>query len=415
VGRDVGRPMRNLNRLSALRVSKASTQGRYADGGGLYLQVSESGTRSWLFRFERDGQERQMGLGPARDVSLSEAREKASACRKLLLAGVDPIENRRGERARARIEAVRGATFEDCAEQYITAREGGWTNAVHRKQWRSTLATYAYPIIGKLSIDAVDTALVIKILEPLWPKKPETASRLRGRIESILDSATVRGLRAGENPARWRGHLDKLLPTRNAVRAVKHHAALPYAELPQFMAELRRRKGVSAVALELVILTALRTNELVGGNRSELDLEGKVWTIPAERMKRKREHRVPLSRRALEILGSLPRDGELIFAGARTGLPLSNMALLEMVRGMGRGPLTVHGFRSTFRDWAAETTSYPNHVVEMALAHAIGDKVEAAYRRGDLFEKRRRLMDDWARYCGRVTAHCAENVVELRA
>jgi integrase len=396
--------MRNLNRLSALRVSKASTQGRYSDGGGLYLQVSTSGTRAWLFRFERDGKERQMGLGSARDVGLAEAREKASACRKLLLAGVDPIENRRDARTQARIQAARGATFEDCAEQYITARENGWTNAVHRRQWRSTLSTYAYPVIGKLPVDAIDTALVIKILEPLWQKKPETASRLRGRIESILDSATVRELRVGENPARWRGHLDKLLPARSAVKPVKHHAALPYAELPEFMAELRRREGVSAKALELVILTALRTNELVGGRRTEFDLAGKVWTIPATRMKRKREHRVPLSKRALEIIAGLPQDGELIFEGARAGRPLSNMALLEMVRGMSHGHLTVHGFRSTFRDWAAETTAYPNHVVEMALAHAIGDKVEAAYRRGDLFEKRRRLMEEWARYCSRPVA-----------
>ena len=263
------------------------------------------------------------------------------------------------------------------------------------------------------SRSAVDTALVIKILEPLWPKKPETASRFRGRIECIIDFATVRGHRTGENPARWRGHLDKLLPARNAVKPVKHHTALPYAELPEFMAELHRREGVSAEALELVILTALRTGELVGARRTELDLAGKVWTIPAERMKRGREHRVPLSKRALEILAGLPQDREFIFEGAHPGRPLSNMALLEMVRGMGRGHLTVHGFRSTFRDWAAETTAFPNHVVEMALAHAIGDKVEAAYRRGDLFEKRRRLMEDWARYCARPAA-IGDNVRALR-
>jgi integrase len=295
-------------------------------------------------------------------------------------------------------------------QQYIAAHEGGWKNAVHRRQWGSTLSTYAYPLIGKLPVDAVDTSLVTKILKPLWPEKPVTASRLRGRIECILDFATVSGHRSGENPARWRGHLDKLLPARSAVRPVKHHAALPYAELPEFMAELRQREGVSADALELVILTALRTGELIGGRWAELDPAGKVWTIPGERMKRGREHRVPLCKRALEILQGLPQDRELIFEGARAEEPLSNMALLEMVRGMG---LTVHGFRSTFRDWAAERTNFPNHVVEMALAHAIGDKVEAAYRRGDLFEKRRRLMEDWARYCARP-AMTGDNVLAIR-
>jgi hypothetical protein len=240
--------MRNLNRLSALRVSKKSKRGRYADGEGLYLQVSATGARSWLFRYERSGKERQMGLGPARDVSLSDARDEASACRKLLLKDVDPIESRRGERMRAKIKAARTATFEECAQQYIAAHEGGWKNAVHRRQWGSTLSTYAYPLIGKLPVDAVDTSLVTKILKPLWPEKPVTASRLRGRIECILDFATVSGHRSGENPARWRGHLDKLLPARNAVKTLKHHAALPYAELPEFVAELRRREGVSAKA-----------------------------------------------------------------------------------------------------------------------------------------------------------------------
>jgi integrase len=407
--RIVGRPMRNLNRLSALRVSKKSKRGRYADGGGLYLQVSATGARSWLFRYERSGKERQMGLGPARDVSLSDARDEASACRKLLLKDVDPIESRRGERMRAKIKAARTATFEECAAVHRRSR-GRLENAVHRRQWGSTLSTYAYPLIGKLPVDAVDTSLVTKILKPLWPEKPVTASRLRGRIECILDFATVSGHRSGENPARWRGHLDKLLPARSAVRPVKHHAALPYAELPEFMAELRQREGVSADALELVILTALRTGELIGGRWAELDPAGKVWTIPGERMKRGREHRVPLCKRALEILQGLPQDRELIFEGARAEEPLSNMALLEMVRGMG---LTVHGFRSTFRDWAAERTNFPNHVVEMALAHAIGDKVEAAYRRGDLFEKRRRLMEDWARYCARP-AMTGDNVLAIR-
>ena len=276
----------------------------------------------------------------------------------------------------------------------------------------ATLETYAYPVIGELAVAAIDTALVLKSLEPIWESKPETAKRLRGRIENILAWAAVRGFRQADNPARWKGHLDKLLPAPGKVRAVKHHPAMHYAELPQFMGELRARDDVAARALELTILTVLRTSEVIGAAPCEIDLATKVWAVPAARMKQRREHRVPLSKQALEIFGALPREGELVFPGRRKGQPLSNMAMLKLLERTGHDDVTVHGFRSTFRDWAAERTNYPNHVVEMALAHAVGDKVEAAYRRGDLFEKRRRLMDEWARYCARLAA--AGDVIALR-
>jgi integrase len=404
---------RDSNRLTAVKIAKVTRPGRYGDGGGLLLQVSRWRTKAWLFRFERDGRERQMGLGSVSTLSLAEARERARECRKILLDGRDPIEVRNAERMQRRTETARAVTFKACAERYIAAHEASWGNQKHREQWKSTLARYAYPIIGDLSVSAIDTALVVKVIEALWATKPETAARLRGRVESVLNWATVRGFRAGDNPARWRGHLDKLLPSRGKVKPVKHHPALPYAEIPTFMAELRNRDGISARALELTILTAVRTGEVIHARRSEFDVEAKVWTIPAERMKGRREHRVPLSNRAVAILTALPREGDgdgFVFIGARGNRTLSNMAMLELMRGLRPGYVP-HGFRSTFRDWAAETTNYQNHIVEMALAHVVGDKVEAAYRRGDLFEKRRRLMGDWARYCSRQASPDAEVVL----
>lgn len=368
----------------------------------MVLQISKWGTKSWAFRYRRIVagrlRDRHLGLGAVDTLSLADARERARECRRLLLDGRDPIEERRAERRRQQFETARGVTFKSCAEQYIAAKSAEWRNAKHRDQWNSTLAAYAYPELGEIDVAAINMALVLKCLEPIWNRKPETAKRVRGRIESVLDWAAVRGFRAGDNPARWRGHLDKLLPAPGRVRAVKHHAAMPYSELAQFMSELRDRQDVAAQALELTVLTALRTGEVIGARPSEIDLAAKVWTVPGERMKGRREHRVPLSTRALDILGALP-EGEFLFPG-RGGRPLSNMAMLKTLERMGRD-VTVHGFRSTFRDWAAETTGFPNHVVEMALAHVIGDKVEAAYRRGDLFEKRRRLMDEWALYCAR--------------
>ena len=392
--------MRESNRLTAMKVSRIDRPGRYGDGLGLWLQVSKWSTKAWLFRYTREGRARSMGLGAVHTVSLAEARETARHCRKQLRDGIDPIEARAAERMAARIEAAKGTTFRDCAEAYIRAHQAGWKNAVHRRQWPSTLQAYVYPMIGDLSVAAIDTALVLKVLEPIWAEKSETATRVRGRIEAVLDWAKAREFRNGDNPARRKGHLDKLLPARSKVARVRHHPALPYQEAPTFMDTLRARNGIAAGAFEFAILTATRTSETIRATWSEIDIDAKTWTIPAERMKGGREHRVPLSDRTLKILAGLPREGEYVFPGIKAGTPLSNMSLLKVLKVMERGDLTVHGFRSTFRDWAAETTAYPAHVAEMALAHAVSDQVEAAYRRGDLFEKRRRLMADWSTYCG---------------
>lgn len=397
---------RDSNRLTALKVAKLAKPGRYGDGGGLVLQVSRWGTKAWLFRYERDGRERQMGLGPLLTISLADARQRALAARKLLLDGIDPISNRKEARAAARLAAARGITFEECAEKYITAHEASWRNEKHRAQWRATLRRYAYPVIGSLPVHSIGTSLTIKILEPIWTKIPETASRVRGRVESMLDWAKVRGFREGENPARWQGHLDHLLPKKSKVARVKHHPAVPYSEIPEFMSELRAREGISARALEFTILTVARTGAVIGAIWDEVDPVGRVWTVPPERTGTKiigedpKPRRVPLSDRVMEILKDLPREkgNPQVFIGAATGEPLSNMAMLELLRGMRPGYVT-HGFRSTFKDWCSETTNYPNEVSEAALWHVVADDVEAAYRRGDLFEKRRRLMRDWARYC----------------
>lgn len=372
----------------------------YADGGGLYLQVSRSGTKSWIFRFAMSGREREMGLGPLHTVSLSEARDLALDARKLKLRGLDPIDARNGERSAKRLEDAKAVTFKQAAAAYIKANQAAWKNAKHAAQWEATLATYAEPIFGDFAVAAIDTTLVLKAIEPIWTAKPETASRLRGRIETILDWATVRGFRHGDNPARWRGHLDKLLPSKNKIRTVTHHAALPYKELPAFMQVLADQAGVGARALEFTILTAARTSEVIGARWEELDVASATWTVPKERMKAGREHRVPLSASALKILEAMAaiRTSDYVFPGGKKDRPLSNMALLAALKRMKRSDLTAHGFRSTFRDWAAETTDYPGEVVEMALAHTVANKVEAAYRRGDLLEKRKGLMSDWSRF-----------------
>jgi integrase len=311
------------------------------------------------------------------------------------------VEARKAKRAEERLTAATATTFEQCAERYIAAHRSGWRNPKHAAQWPSTLKTYAYPVFGSLPVQAVDTGLVMKVLEPIWHAKPETASRVRGRIEAVLDWATVRGYRKGENPARWRGHLDKLLPARGKVRKVEHHAALPYAEMGDFMAALREQEGIAARALEFLILTAARTSEVIGARWQEFDLEGKLWIVSADRIKGGKEHRVPLSGAALTIIEAMKetRESEFVFPGGKAGKPLSNMAMLKALERMERTELTAHGFRSSFRDWSAERTNYPREVAEMALAHTVGDKVEAAYRRGDLFRKRRQLMAAWARYC----------------
>lgn len=399
-------------RLKPLDVARASRPGLYGDGGGLYLQVTGVGGRSWLYRYTLNGRARAMGLGGLDTVSLREARLLAAECRKLCHAGTDPIEARRAGRADAKLAAANTMTFSQCVDRYLEAHKAGWRNEKHARQWKATLDTYVGPVFGDLPVAAVDTSLVMKVLDPIWSLKPETASRVRGRIEAVLDWATARGYRFGENPARWRGHLAALLPPKGKVRPVRHHPAMPYAQVPGFMAELREQEGVAPLALRFAILTAARTNEVIGARWEEIDLEAAVWTIPAQRIKAGKEHRVPLSEATLEVVERMQavRSSDFLFPGGREGRPLSNNAMLALLERMGLGDITAHGFRSSFRDWAAEQTSFPREVVEAALAHAIGDKVEAAYRRGDLFEKRRRLMTAWAGYCSG-----AANVVRLRS
>lgn len=396
---------RKIERLTALAVTRTRREGLHADGGGLYLQVSGTGAKSWLYRFMLNGKARAMGLGSVQTISLAEAREEATQCRKLTRQGIDPIEARKAERTKAQLEAAKRITFDACATSYIEAHKSGWRNSKHAEQWRSTLDTYGKPVFGSLPVQDVDLTLVLKVLEPIWKTKTETASRLRGRIEAILDWATVRGYRQGDNPARWRGHLDKVLPARSKVQKVTHHEALPYAAIGKFIATLRALEGVAARALEFLILTAARTGEVIGARWDELDVVQKVWTVPVNRMKAGREHRVPLSTAAIAVLNTMKklRRDEYVFPGLKKGKPLSNMAMLKLLERMGRSDLTTHGFRSTFRDWAAERTNFSREVAEMALAHTIGDKVEAAYRRGDLFEKRGELMATWEGYCGEIS------------
>jgi len=392
--------MRALSRLNALTVGRLKAPGMYADGGGLYLQVSGTGTKSWIFRFAMKGKEREMGLGPLHTIGLSDARAFAADARKLKLLGTDPIEARRAARDAKTLEDAKALTFKQAAAAYIKANKAGWKNDKHAAQWAATLATYAEPVFGGLPVADIDTGLILKALEPIWAEKSETASRLRGRIESVLDWATARGYRKGENPARWRGHLEKLLPARSRVHAVEHHAALPYSELAEFMKALQAQAGLGARALEFAILTAARTGEVIGATWDEIDLAAATWTIPKERMKARRDHRVFLSDGALAVLRPMLeiRTSAFVFPGGKKDKPLSNMTLLATLKRMKRDDLTAHGFRSTFRDWAAEMTDYPAEVVEMALAHVVGNKVEAAYRRGDLFEKRKGLMGDWERF-----------------
>jgi integrase len=345
-----------------------------------------------------------MGLGPLARVSLAKARQLASEARRQRLEGGDPIVTRKAQRKAARLAAARGTPFKEAAEQVIASHEAGWRNAKHRQQWRNTLESYAYPILGHLPVGTIDTDLVLKVLQPIWTKKPETAGRIRGRIEAVLNWAKARGLREGQNPAQWRGHLDQLLPPRSKVRAVRHHPALPYAELPAFMARLHERTTITARCLEFTILTAARSGEARGARFEEFDLAAKEWTVPAARMKGGRPHRVALSPRAVEIVEDLAELGlseEYVFPGQSRGQPLSDMSLLQLLRELRPG-ITTHGFRSTFKDWAAEATSFADHVSEAALAHASADKVRAAYARGDLFEKRRKLMEAWAKYCERA-------------
>jgi integrase len=397
-GRKDERPMRKINRLTARAVNTLTKPGRHPDGGNLYLSISDNGGRRWVFLYRWHGRSIEIGLGSARDVSLPRARELALAARTKLAAGIDPKESR---------EPTKDATFADVAAEVIASMRPSWRNAIHAAQWEKTLTDYAAPL-RHLPVDKISTEDVLAVLKPRWIATPTTASRLRGRIERVLDAAKARGLRTGENPARWRGHLDQLLPRRPRL-AQRRHAAMSYSEVPDFMARLRAVDTVVARALEFTILTVARSGEVLGARWEEVDLERAVWTVPAERMKGGREHRVPLVGRALEILLALhaARTGDFVFPGSRPGRALRNMKHV-MQRRMGL-KVSVHGFRSSFRDWAAECTSFTNEVCEAAMAHAIENRTEAAYRRGDLFAKRRMLMQAWDRSCatpsgGRVVA-----------
>ncbi|MGA7451099.1 MAG: integrase arm-type DNA-binding domain-containing protein [Rhodoplanes sp.] len=379
--------------LTARKVETAKP-GKYEDGHGLRLVVSPSGARKWVFRYMRAGKRVEMGLGSVADVSLVQARDRAAEARRMVKAGRDPLAIRRAERAAGADEA-----FGPFALRLIDTIETGFRNTKHRAQWRTTLTTYATPIWNRRLAD-IETDDILACLKPIWTTKAETASRVRGRIERVLDAAAARGLRSRDNPARWRGHLANLLPKRQKL-ARGHHSAMPIDDVPAYVARLRDAAGVSARALEFAILTAARSGEALGARWSEIDLAAKVWTVPAARMKAAREHRVPLSDRTVEILSALAavKTGDHVFPGAKRGGPLSVTALTMAMRRTGAGEFTVHGFRSAFRDWAGERTNFPREIAEAALAHVVGDATERAYRRGDALEKRRALMEAWAAFC----------------
>jgi integrase len=397
-----------MGKLSVRTVAGLGVKGRYSDGDNLVLQVGSNGNKSWLFAYMRHGRSHQMGLGPVSLISLAEAREKAFAYRRLLLDGIDPLEHRRAARAKPDVP-----TFRAFAEEWIATQEAGWRNDKHRAQWRSSLKRYAEPVIGELRVDAISTDDIMRVLKPIWSAKPETANRVRTRIAQILDAAKARALRAGDNPAEWKGRLKHLLPSQSKVKRVRHHGALTYTDIPKLMGELRGRDSVSARALEFTILCAARTAEVINATWAEIDIKEKTWTVPAGRTKQGREHRVPLSARAVEILRSLPRnpDNPFVFpSDIRFRRPLSDMAMLEMMRGLRGHGVTVHGTaRSGFRTWAGETAQ-PREVAEAALGHVVGDETERAYARSDLLQRRRVMMEAWASFCaapvkeGRVVA-----------
>lgn len=390
--------MRVVGKLSAARVTalvKAGKPGLYGDGAGLGLRITRTGNASWAFRYMRDGTAHEAGLGPVHTFGLAEARERARRFRQQLAEGIDPIAQRQAQRR----GAARAVSFATVAEMYLASHTPAWRSPVHIQQWKATLRDYILPALGDLAVAEIDTGAVLRVLEPIWHSKPETASRVRGRTEMILDFASARGWRTGENPARWRGHLDHLLPAPAKVKPVKHHAALPWQEIGEVIAQLGRRQGVAALAVRFLILTAARSGEVRDARWSEIDLNSATWIVPAARMKGGKEHRVPLSDGALAILREVEplrqRPGDLVFPGQRPGSPLSDVGLSKLLPPGG----TIHGMRSTFRDWAGETTAYPREVIEMALAHRIGDKAEQAYARGDLFQRRRALMEAWAAHC----------------
>ena len=406
---------RERDRLTAVEVSKKQEAGYYPDGAGLYLRVLPSGGKSWALLYTKHGRSREMMIGPYPDLSLLDARSLVAVAKAALREGIDPIEKRRAARAANRLVKARETTFEAAADEYIKTHRTGWKNAKHASQWENTLAKYVHPIIGKLPVADVDKSLVLKCLTPIWSVTPETASRVRGRIETVLDWAKVQDLRTGDNPAQWTGNLEHLLPSPKSIKPVQHHAAMVFENVPGFVQSLRQRSGTSARALEFTILTACRSGEVLGMRWSEVDLDRNEWVIPARRMKAQKEHRVPLTPRMCEILLAVQaqrddddRDG-FTFPGAKKRQPLSNMAMTEQLRGM-TVDVTVHGFRSAFRDWAGEVSGFPREVIEHALAHQLKDKAEASYARGTLFTKRRRLMEAWGAYCGKNAKSTGGNV-----
>jgi integrase len=401
-----------IHKLASLEVARLP-DGRHSDGGGLYLQV-RGAARSWIFKYQLHGRLHFMGLGSANAISLKRARELAAEARTAKAEGIDPLQERREARTAAVVAGAKLMTFRQAADEFLRDNADAWRSPKNLILWRQTLGQYVYPHVGHLPVQDIDTPLVLRCIKPLWSDKTETASRIRARIERILDWAGAHGYRRGDNPARWKGCVAEALPRPNKLAKTEHHAALPYTEISAFVSDLRRRDSTSAHGLEFLILTAARTGEVIGAQWSEIDLVGKIWTVPARRMKGGKEHRVPLSDRAIEILRFMQSrcQSDYIFPGQRNA-GLSNMSLLAMLKVMQRADLTVHGFRSTFRDWSAEQTNFPREVCEMALAHAIESKVEAAYRRGDLFEKRRRLMQAWSEYCARP-GQAAGTVVNMR-
>ncbi|CAN7590834.1 tyrosine-type recombinase/integrase [Variovorax sp. LjRoot175] len=398
--------MRTTQRLTAPSIARIAEPGYYSDGGNLFLQVSKTGTKSWIFRYGRDGKKREMGLGPQQLISLAKAREKALQCRLQLLEGLDPIAQRQALQDADRTAAAQRITFKQCAEKLIESKRPGWKNAKHVQQWENSLARYAYPHIGDLQASEINTAAVRKCLDPIWNTKTETASRVRQRIEAVLDWAKAHGHRTGDNPAAWKGHLEATMAAPGDIQKREHFAAIDVKDVAGFTSSIRKRTGGAARALEFVILTATRTSEAIGAQWGEINLAAAIWTVPAARMKAKVEHTVPLSPAAVALLKTAKKaagNSPWVFPGAKEGKPLSNMAMLELLRGMGTKdaagePATVHGFRSTFRQWAAEQTTHPREVAEHALAHRLPDKVEASYQRSTLFVKRRALMSDWAAY-----------------
>lgn len=397
---------KRVDELSALQVRRLTRPGLHFVGGvaGLALQVSAAGARSWILRVQVAGRRRDAGLGSYPEVTLQAARDRAREARDAIRKGVDPAAEKRAARSALAAQREKTMTFKQCAEAYITAHRAGWKSQKHAQQWASTLSSYCFPIFGDLLVEDVGLVHVMAAIEPIWREKTETASRLRGRVECVLDWARGRGLRTGDNPAAWKGNLDAQLPRPSRVAKVVHHPALAVAEVGAFMVRLRQASGMGALALEFAILTAARSGEVRGAVLEEFDLHEKVWTVPPGRMKAGREHRVPLTSQALAVIERAlelrnPLASNIVFQGQRGGM-LSDMALLQVARRLGVAAVP-HGFRSTFRDWASERTNYPREVAEMALAHSIGNAVEAAYRRGDLFNKRRALMSAWAEFLDR--------------